>query len=67
MASFQAFQDESGRYRWRLIDTDGRLVTIRPGRIAGVRLTGARRRRVEAALEAVLKDMADADAAGARS
>ena len=34
---FEAFKDADGKFRWRLLDAEGKIVPAKIGRIAGLR------------------------------
>lgn len=55
---FQAFQGEDGQYRWRLLDPEGNVVPVKPGRIKLPPTSRQERDRVARTVDQTLARMA---------
>lgn len=60
---FETYRTDTGRYRWRVRDDEGKIVPIKPGRIMGLKGSPEAEKRSREAVQLILKRRSEADAA----
>lgn len=59
---FEAFKTKDGKFRWHVRDANGRIVSVRPGKVKLPPASREERRRVRSATDKILRRIVDQEA-----